>query len=467
MGALITNAAWKLATSMPPGKSSPLIQAEAGRQGVLDTSHPIAPSPDGTYLSFSCFEQFLSDLNYDFGAFSISFAEGGTQEEFNVLSSTTLIKPSDLPTLVPRLQGEKLLPVSKLKDVPEVTSAIADQADATTYMTSVLEKALVKNSVAASYMASSYSKVSVLYEKRRKAAGNSTDAPELDEFLDILQSDMQGVLEKCPATTIAGDITQPASMGDGGKYVELKNSTIESTASDAIYAPGWVGFTSSGRPDGHKISVEMVVSNGTVRSIAKAGGVNVTGLLLQMAPESLSINSVKVIGRMQTLSAWVEEHWGDDLDQVTFTGKTLAFIGNDPNGVKSLLVNGRGGTEAYKEIRALVDLFKTNGLVIQGADIGNTTQVSQSITDPNGGPITYTSPRKIRRFYNAVYPAEVRSITSHPRTGLVKERLYIRLTFDSCTCIGYFDAFEVSESADMPNLFSYNASFRSELTTYR
>ena len=50
---------------------------------------------------------------------------------------------------------------------------------------------------------------------------------------------------------------------------------------------------------------------------------------LLVNPTSLNINMSKIINRTQTMTGWIEEHWGEELDTVTFQGASAAFVTNN------------------------------------------------------------------------------------------------------------------------------------------
>ncbi len=195
-------------------------------------------------------------------------------------------------------------------------------------------------------------------------------------------------------------------------------------------------------------TVDLPTSNPNIRLRALRLGVN---------PQSLSINSAKIVNRYPTLTRWVEEHWGDELDNISIQGSTLAFI-LFPN--QSLLGNEFGGlnvsernlTSPYQELQQLVRIFQTNGLIYQG----------EKDTDSNGNT------------ENIIVEVEGQSVLDdtvdfpvHPRLGMVKERLYVKLSYDYGIFIGYFESFDVVEDAASPYRMTYSINFKAEKTVWR
>lgn len=201
--------------------------------------------------------------------------------------------------------------------------------------------------------------------------------------------------------------------------------------------------------------IEMVDSSlKTVDLPTSNTNIKLRGLRLGVNPSSLSINSAKIINRFQTLTRWVEEHWGDELDSISLQGSTLAFILFEN---QSVLGNVNGGlntsernlTTPYQELQSLVRIFQSNGLIFQG----------EKDTDLNGN-IQLT-----------VVPVEgsddVVEFPSHPRIGLIKERLYIKLSYDYGEFIGYFESFDIVEDSAKPFSLTYSINFKAEKVVWK
>lgn len=203
------------------------------------------------------------------------------------------------------------------------------------------------------------------------------------------------------------------------------------------------------RPDGEYFTVEMVAprNRGEMQRVDldAANGQTVSSLMLHMSPASLVINGAKKVNRYPTLVRWVEEHWGDELDQISFSGTSFSFIdfGTTESG---LCVASRNMTVPYMELRHLVDIYKMNGIVYQPEELDKNTQP--------------------RTFFNYENPANPYKSVLHPRAGMPKTRLYIRMKCYFAEFIGYFESFDVTEDANKPFSLSYNVSFRAEHTKW-
>lgn len=132
-------------------------------------------------------------------------------------------------------------------------------------------------------------------------------------------------------------------------------------------------------------------------------------LVMHVNPESLQETHTKKIERFQTRGGWVEQHWGDDMIEISADGSTGAFL-NLYTGVTSVL---RQRTIAWDRYRDLVDLYHNNA----------------ALYDPSGNVV----------------------LQGH-----------IMLMYDRGTYLGRFRSFDVEESDDSPFRFSISWSFKIE-----
>lgn len=134
-------------------------------------------------------------------------------------------------------------------------------------------------------------------------------------------------------------------------------------------------------------------------------------LVLHVNPASFNEAHVKKVERIQTRGGFVEQHWGDDLDEITCDGTTGAFV-NLYTGLSSVL---RQQSIAWSRYRDLHDLFYNNG----------------SVKNPAGAIVLQGN---------------------------------VMLLYDRGTYIGYFRTFEVEETEDSPFAFKLNWSFKVQET---
>ncbi len=172
------------------------------------------------------------------------------------------------------------------------------------------------------------------------------------------------------------------------------------------------------------------------------------GVELFVNPTSISNNMSRIVTRTQTMTAFVEEHWGEELDTLTFQGSTATFVlgGNDIYAVRmydspqSPIVNfyGYAGAEvtsvrddvapgittsqrrssvSYKQFLRVIDLFRSNGCTFD-------------------------------------------------KNGFVKNRYYILLSYGMQAYRGLFESIDVTEDAMNPFRFIYTITFKSEETAF-
>lgn len=195
--------------------------------------------------------------------------------------------------------------------------------------------------------------------------------------------------------------------------------------------------------------LDMVDSNMTRQGIYMGEDFIVTTIRLNPNPNSMTMNSAKKINRYTTMTRWVEEHWGDEIDTVSINGSTFSFFGyfgnNNPNNT-GLALKNRDETQAYKYMKELVKFYQANGYIYQsGSDYEEPGYLA------------------VADFLNS----NPEFADNHPRKGMIKERLYLRLNYDYLTLIGRFESFDIIEDASMPFRFQYSAVFKSEKTIYR
>jgi hypothetical protein len=236
-------------------------------------------------------------------------------------------------------------------------------------------------------------------------------------------------------------LTYPVLTGEGVQagmdpaaapsYPTLRNSEPPTSYGAAPWA---LGFNTT---------VVLIDSAGDGVDIPSPSGGYIKSLKLSMSPDTLSTSHSKVVNRYQTLTRWVEEHWGDEIDGLSFSGTTFGFLTKDGY----LLTPDRRDTAAYKELQHLVDIYKLNGGVYQEAN-------------------RFGEKRSYRTFYAPDRADPVRQLVAHPRAGMLRTRLYVKLAFDFAEFIGYFESFTVDEDADHPLSLKYSVSFKSEKTTW-
>lgn len=135
-------------------------------------------------------------------------------------------------------------------------------------------------------------------------------------------------------------------------------------------------------------------------------------LVLHVNPRSMQFSYSKQIERAQTRGGFVEFHWGDAAEEITFDAATGGFM-RLFTGLSNITAGpqGRRETIAYDKYLDLLALFHNNG---------------------------------------AIYDL----------FGNIAVQGYIQMTFDGGVHIGWFDgAFTVTEDANTPYMFNLSARF--------
>ena len=130
-------------------------------------------------------------------------------------------------------------------------------------------------------------------------------------------------------------------------------------------------------------------------------------LVMHVNPANLNESHSKKKETIQTRGGFVEQHWGDELDEISASGSTGAFI-NIYTGLSSVM---RQRSIAWDRFRDLYDLYRNNG----------------SVYDPFGNIVLQGN---------------------------------IALMYDMGVYIGYFKSFDYEETDASPFAFTLNWSFK-------
>ena len=136
-------------------------------------------------------------------------------------------------------------------------------------------------------------------------------------------------------------------------------------------------------------------------------------LFLHVNPNSLDFSYSKVIARSQTRGGFIEQHFGEELTDISADQSTGAFINTE----SGLAVEKRKETPAWRKLQQLVGIFKSNG----------------SVYDDKGN---------------------------------VKFRGRIQLTFAGGIYEGFFTDLEISEEGEKPFEFNISWTFNVEEEKY-
>jgi|GEM_PF-5218901 len=130
-------------------------------------------------------------------------------------------------------------------------------------------------------------------------------------------------------------------------------------------------------------------------------------LVMRINPDNLSSNYSQLINRKRTLGGFIEEHWGEQLDTLSASGRTGQFFGD-----KGLTNVKSRATKSYQEFEKLVSMYRNNGTLYDES------------------------------------------------TGLILAQGFVVMNYDSSIYNGYFENFSITEIADKPFELQYNFTFK-------
>ena len=130
-------------------------------------------------------------------------------------------------------------------------------------------------------------------------------------------------------------------------------------------------------------------------------------LYFHINPQNFDIAYTKKMHRYQTFSAYVEEYWGDELDTITCSATTGAFISED----LGLDTVSRSKTDPYYKFQDILDVYRNNGNI-------------------------------------------------YSNDGRIIKKGKVVIFFDPGTYFGYFENFTYSESATGPFVFVFSFTFK-------
>jgi len=179
------------------------------------------------------------------------------------------------------------------------------------------------------------------------------------------------------------------------------------------------------------------------------------GLVLLINPASLGVNMSKMINRTQSMTGWVETHWGEELDTVTFQGSSAAFIwgsalgaGRPTGPLRDTPQEIQGVYNEYMDIPGL----GINEQIGMGDHTGLATKRRRET-------VAYDEFRRIINLMNS-------NAANFDTRGLVRKRLSIQLQYDYAAYQGYFESFDITEDSESPFRFIYTVSFKAEKTLF-
>lgn len=237
---------------------------------------------------------------------------------------------------------------------------------------------------------------------------------------------------------------------NNGIQFQLQSAAFPSYAESDLYNSG-----KKRPPDRSKFYVQTVDDYGNPKPYT-VNGLTILGLILTINPSTVSINASKIVNRTQTMTGWVEDHWGEDLDTITFQGSSAAFMWHGPDaGIPKpqgpLKQTPQQITDTYNNYAGIQGL----GIV---EPVGTGRHSGLAVTERRN-TATYQEFRKLMQLMNG-------NGATFDVHGLVESRLYIQVMYDYACYRGYFESFDLTESSDSPYRFTYTITYKAEKTMY-
>ena len=218
-------------------------------------------------------------------------------------------------------------------------------------------------------------------------------------------------------------------------YVEIVDDKGESVA---IPFPPYISSGSDDYwdPDG------LVESLTETAKVGQAPELYAYAVKLLINPSSLNINMSKIINRTPTMTGWLEEHWGEEIDTITFQGYSAAFVsGNSYT------------TYDTDKLSPLINSANAEGLNLLYPGLTSSSENRRN-------SLSYRNLRKLVKLYST------NGLVYDPY-GFVSKRYFVQITYDQGCYKGYFESFDITEESSNPFRFNYTVTFKAEKTVYR
>jgi len=136
-------------------------------------------------------------------------------------------------------------------------------------------------------------------------------------------------------------------------------------------------------------------------------------LTMSINPQNLSSDYKQLINRKRTIGGFVEEHWGEELDTLSASGRTSTFYG-----LLGLTNYARRDTQGFKEFEKFVNIYRNNGTLFD------------------------------------------------EKTGMIVAQGSVIMNYDSAVYQGYFESLSIDETGEKPFELEYNFSFKVTFEKY-
>jgi hypothetical protein len=175
---------------------------------------------------------------------------------------------------------------------------------------------------------------------------------------------------------------------------------------------------------------------------------------LNINPSMINLNLAKIINRTQTMTGWIEEYWGEEIDTVTLQGSTAAFV---IGGVSLFDVrNGSNAAFAYNANNGTSYRQPVNQ-ALGVADIPSFFTDDYGLT--SGRRNQTVSYRELKAVLSMIHN---NGLTYDEYTGLVIARSVVHIGYEYGNFKGYFESIDVTEDSAAPFRYTYTITFKSE-----
>jgi hypothetical protein len=215
--------------------------------------------------------------------------------------------------------------------------------------------------------------------------------------------------------------------------------------------------------------IHIVDSNGKIKNI-ECDEVKISGLQLFINPNSMNFNMSKIINRVQTMTGWIEEHWGEELDAISMQGSTAAFIIGPPNTndpmERAARVKDVTSTKLYEKINKISsDDAKIRAPFNEFLKLDDISSNTSSFLDAG------LTTMKRRQTVGYIQFKQIIKIMENngcifDTYGFIKERNFIQLSYDYGSYRGYIESIDTTEDSVNPFKFIYTITFKVERTLY-
>jgi len=190
----------------------------------------------------------------------------------------------------------------------------------------------------------------------------------------------------------------------------------------------------------------------------------IAGVRLMVNPNSLSLNMSKIVNRTQTMTAWLEEHWGEEIDTVTLQGNNAAFVvgANTLRDTGSQYVRSKASNDLRSRAAARAEFYSSVGIdnfAGESVDSPNLALDPGLTTRFRRYSVSYQEMRKLCEIFSA-------NGCIYDQNGFICDRKYVQLSYDYSCYRGFFESIDVTEDAETPFRFTYTITFKSEKTMF-